>query len=74
MILLFYVDDCLMFSPSKDKISKVYAYLQEYFKIEYYGELKRYIGIDLDFRPDVSMHLRQPYLTQNIFNIISDMD
>ena len=33
MVPLFYFDDCLMFSHSKDKIDGVYASFQEYFKI-----------------------------------------
>ena len=36
MVPLFYVDDHLLFSSSKDKIDDLYAYLQEYFKIEDY--------------------------------------
>ena len=48
MVPLFYVDDCLMFSPSKDKIEEVYASIQVYFNIEDDGELNKYIGIDLD--------------------------
>ena len=40
MLLLFYVDDCLMFSPSKDKIDASYASLQEDFKVEDDGDLK----------------------------------
>ena len=31
--LLFYVDDGLMFNPSKDKIDELYEYLQAYFDI-----------------------------------------
>ena len=41
-----------MFSPSKDKIDEVYDSLQEYFKIEYDGDLNKYLVIDLDLRPD----------------------
>ena len=52
MVLLFYVDDCLMFSPSKDKIDDVYASLQEYFNIEDDRYLNKYLVIDLDLRPD----------------------
>ena len=37
MVLLFYVDDCLIFSPFNYKIDEVYASLQKYFKIEYDG-------------------------------------
>ena len=33
MVPLFYVDDCLMLSPSKDKINELYASIQEDFKI-----------------------------------------
>ena len=57
MFLLFYVDDCLMFSPSKDKTDEVYASLQAYFKIEDNGELNNYLWIDLDCRPDGPIHL-----------------
>ena len=74
MILLFYVDDFLMFSPSKDKIDEVYASLQAYFKIEDDGELNKYLGIELDCRPDGSIHLSQSYLSQNILNMIPVMD
>ena len=34
MVLLFYVGDCLVFIPYKDKIVEVYASLQADFKIE----------------------------------------
>ena len=33
MVLLFYIGDCLMFSPSKDKIEEVYASIQTESKI-----------------------------------------
>ena len=33
MVLLFYVDDSIIFIPSNDKIGDVYASLQEYFNI-----------------------------------------
>ena len=33
MVLLFYIDDFLMFSPSKDKIDDLYTSIQEDFKI-----------------------------------------
>ena len=66
MVILFYFDDFLMFSPSKDKIDEIYVSLQEYFKIEDAGELKIYPGIYLDCRPYGSIHIRQPQLTQRI--------
>ena len=72
--LLFYVYDCLLFSPSKDKIDEVYASLQSNFNIEDDGELNKYIGIELDRRPYGSINIRQPYLTQRILNMIQQMD
>ena len=74
MVLLFYVDKCLIFSPSKYKIDEVYAYIQAYFKIEDDGELNNYHRIFLECRPDGSIHIAQPYLTQIILNIIPGMD
>ena len=56
MVPLFYVDDCLMFSPSKGKIDEVYAYLQAYFKIEDDGDLNKYLEMELYHRPDGSIH------------------
>ena len=43
----YFVNDCVMFIPSKDKIDKLYASFQVYFNIEDYGELNKYLGIDL---------------------------
>ena len=64
MVLLFYVDYCLMFSPYKDKLDEFYASLQEYFKIEDDVELNKYPEIDLEHHLDGSIHISQPYLTQ----------
>ena len=63
-----------MFSPSKDKIDEVYPSLQTYFKIEDDGDLNNYLRMDMDLGPDVSIYLRQPYLTQIILNMITGMD
>ena len=73
MVLIFYFDDCLLFITSKDKIDEVYASIQEDLKIEYYVELNKYLGIEMDRRPDVSIHMRKPRQTQRIINIIPGM-
>ena len=41
-----------MFSPSKDKIDEVYASLQSYLNIEDDGYINKYLGIELERRPD----------------------
>ena len=61
MVLLLYVDGCLLFITSKYKIDKVNASIQAYFKIEDDGELKKYLRIELDFH-------------QRILNMIPGMD
>ena len=33
-------------------MDELYDYLQEYFKIENYGELNKYLGIELNLPPD----------------------
>ena len=64
MVLLFYVHDYLMFSPSKYKMDELYASLQKYFNLEDDGYLNKYLRIELDCRPDGTIRLRQPYLME----------
>ena len=73
MFLLFYVDDCLLFIPSKDKIDEVYECIQENSKIKDDVELKKYLGIELDRLLYGFIHLSQPYLTQISLNRITGM-
>ena len=63
MVLLFYIDECLMLSPSKDKIYEVYASIRAYLKIEDDIEIKKYLGIDLDCLTYGLINIRQPYPT-----------
>ena len=63
-IYITFVDDYLMFSPSKDKCDDVFALIQKYFKIEDHAALKKFLGIDLDRRPDGQIHISQPYLNK----------
>ena len=63
-----------MIIPYQDKINELHASLKAYFKIEDNGYLNKYIGIEMYRRPDDSIHLGQPYLTQIIINIIPGVD
>ena len=51
------MDYCLTISTSKDNIYAVYVYLKKDTKIEYDGELNKYLDIELDHFPDGSIHL-----------------
>ena len=74
IVLLCYVDGCLVFSPSKDKIDEVYVSLQEDSNIEGDGNINNYLGMDLNRRPYGSINIRKTYLTRGILNIIPGMD
>ena len=47
MVILFDVDDCLIFNPYMDKVYDVYISLRAYFKIEDNVEINKYLGIDM---------------------------
>ena len=66
--------DGLMFRTSKDKMDTVYEYLFIYFKIEDDGELNKYIGIDLDRQPEISINIWHILPTQRIIDLILGMD
>ena len=51
IVLLFYVNDCLMLSPSNDNIDSVCASLQIGFKIGDDGNLNKYILVEPDCLP-----------------------
>ena len=67
--LLFYVENYV-----KDKIDAVYTSMKTYLKFEDDEALEKYLGIDLDWRPDGSIHLHQPFLTQKTINMIPVLD
>ena len=70
----FYVNYCLIFDPSKDEIDDVYDSLRGGLKIEDDGYINKYIGIDINRCPYGLIHIRQPYLTQSIINMIPGME
>ena len=73
MLPIFCVDNCLISSPSEDKIDKLYASIQEIFKKEDDRDLNKYPGIELERHSDGSIYLRQPSQTQIILNMIPGM-
>ena len=62
-----------MFSPSKDKIDKLYVSLQEDLKIKDDGYLNKCIEIELYRHPYGSIHTIRNYLIQRIVNMIPGM-
>ena len=70
MVLLFYVEDCQSFSPSKYRIVDVYTSIQADFRIEDDEQLDKYIEIYLYCCSYCPIYLRNPYLTHIIINMI----
>ena len=70
MVLLLYVNDYIIISPSRDKIDDICIFLKNDFKIEDDEYLNKYIGIDLDLQPDSLFHIRQSYLALKIITMI----
>ena len=69
-----YLDHCIIFIPSEDKIDYIYASLQEYYKIEDDEDLNRYNEIYLAWSLDGSIHISQPYISQSFINMLPGMD
>ena len=76
MILLAYVDDCIIISPSDDDIDEVIESLKQptadtrAFDMTDEGELSDYLGVKITRQDDGTIHLTQPHL---IDQIISDL-
>ena len=66
-IILVYVDDCIIFSKSSKTNDDLVTSLQngpENYQLTDEGDLTKYLGVDIDRRPDGSFELRQPYLIE----------
>ena len=48
MILVCYVDDCLIFAQKKDDVNKLIATLQENFVLTDEGDVMTYLGIQVE--------------------------
>jgi hypothetical protein len=57
IMLVVYVDDAILISPSKALISKEIASIQEDYDLTDDGELQDYLGTRFDQKPDGSLEL-----------------
>ena len=71
MIIVTYVDDCLIFSDSKVKIDNLLKELKKIFNLTDEGEdVKAYLGIKVDKTPDGTITMTQPVLIQRILSAL----
>ncbi|KAL7563769.1 hypothetical protein ACA910_020453 [Epithemia clementina (nom. ined.)] len=69
VMMLIYIDDCLLFSPSKQAIDAVVLSLRnsyQGFNVDDQGEVKDFLGIKIRKQTDGSIMLTQPHLINSI--------
>jgi histone deacetylase 1/2 len=68
MILLTYVDDCIIFSPSKESIDPLVCSMHdgpENFKLTDEGNVNKFLGIEITKLDSSSFELAQPFSDQS---------
>jgi hypothetical protein len=77
LVLLYYVDNCLIFCPDDKKIAKLIQELKQTFILEDQGDVATYLGIDVtkffvDEQPQFK--LSQPHLIERVIASIGLKD
>jgi histone deacetylase 1/2 len=73
MVLLTYVDDCIIISPSRDSIDRLISSMQsgpENFKLTDEGGVNKFLGVEITRLGDNSFELSQPFLINRILNFL----
>ncbi len=75
MVLLTYVDDCIIISPSRDSIDRLISSMQsgpENFKLTDEGGVNKFLGVEITHLDDNSFELSQPFLIDRILNFLGN--
>ena len=72
VIILIYVDDCIILSKNKQSIIKILELLRKNYTITDEGEMEEYLGIKLE-RTDDTIKMSQPLLINRIIETIPGM-
>ena len=73
MVLLTYVDDCIIISPSKENIDRLVRSMQqgpENFKLTDEGDVNKFLGVEITKLDDHSFELSQPFLIDRIVTFL----
>ena len=71
MIIVTYVDNCLIFSDEKEKIDKLLVQLKKTFNLTDEGkDVKAYLGIKMDKAANGTITMTQPALIQRILDAL----
>jgi len=74
MVLLTYVDDCIIIGPSRNSIDRLISSMQsgpENFKLTDEGGVNKLLGVEITHLDDNSFELSQPFLIDRILNFLS---
>jgi hypothetical protein len=73
MILLTHVDDCIIFSPSKESIDRLVHSMHdgpENFKLTDEGDVNKFLGIEITKLDSSSFELAQPFLIDRLLQFL----
>ena len=74
-ILLIYVDDCIMIDPDIGNIDKAFEDIKAAgLNMTDEGDLKDYLGVDVDRKEDGTVHMTQPTLIRKILQDVNYME
>jgi hypothetical protein len=73
MILLFYIDDCIIISPSQQSINCLITSMQngpENFKVTNEGDVNKFLGVEITKLDEHTFELLQPFLINRILSFL----
>ena len=73
MVLLTYVDDCIIISPSIENIDRLIKSMQqgrENFRLTDKGDVNKFLGIEIMKLDNNSFELSQPFLIDRILSFL----
>ena len=74
IVLVVYVDDCLIFTPKKERADALVKELEKRFTIEDEGDITNYLGINITTPEPNTIEMVQPALTERIINTLGLKD
>eukprot|EP00957_Ditylum_brightwellii_P169816 12925695-Ditylum_brightwellii.AAC.1 len=75
LVIIVYVDDCLIFGNSKDEVDKIVEELGKRFDItDEVTNAEEYLGVKINLNKDGSFRMYQPHLMQRIIHTIPGME
>ena len=73
-IVIFYVEDCCIFSKDKGTIDALLKHLSKTFKPTNEGDVKSYLGMNLSKDPNGTINMIQPTIIDKILNSLEIYD